>query len=165
MRHQASGVFELTKGFSTEPKDNALATALEMAGYVLELTARPQPIISKEEIVKKFTDQVMSHNIDMDFINVVNENFWDLLKDEPHPQPSVDNTSTVEPISGVNASQGERTAGEWAGLPGAEAIKTTISEDKIEELWYNHSGHERRGEILNLMSKEDFRAAIKELKQ
>jgi len=37
MRKQATTVFELTKGFSGEP-DAAMKTALEMAGYVLELT-------------------------------------------------------------------------------------------------------------------------------
>jgi hypothetical protein len=38
MRNMATSVFELTKGFTTQPKDNAMKTALEMAGYVLELT-------------------------------------------------------------------------------------------------------------------------------
>lgn len=38
MREQAIAVFELTKGFTGEPIDNAMNTALEMAGYVLELT-------------------------------------------------------------------------------------------------------------------------------
>jgi hypothetical protein len=38
MRNQAVTVFELTKGFTSEPTDNAMKTALEMAGYVLELT-------------------------------------------------------------------------------------------------------------------------------
>lgn len=39
MRKQASNVFELTKGFTTEPTDNAMKTALEMAHYVLVLTS------------------------------------------------------------------------------------------------------------------------------
>ncbi len=38
MRGQANNVFELTKGFTTKPTDNAMKTLLEMAGYVLELT-------------------------------------------------------------------------------------------------------------------------------
>jgi hypothetical protein len=39
MRRQASNVFELTKGFTTEPTDNAMKTALEMAHNVMVLTA------------------------------------------------------------------------------------------------------------------------------
>lgn len=39
MRKQASNVFELTKGFTTEPTDNAMKTALEMAHNVMVLTA------------------------------------------------------------------------------------------------------------------------------
>lgn len=38
MRKQAISVFELTKGFTGEPTDNAMKTALEMAGYVMQLT-------------------------------------------------------------------------------------------------------------------------------
>ena len=38
MRKQASNVFELTKGFTTEPTDNAMKTALEMAHNVMVLT-------------------------------------------------------------------------------------------------------------------------------
>jgi hypothetical protein len=38
IREQAVFVFELTKGFVGEPTDEAMKTALEMAGYVLELT-------------------------------------------------------------------------------------------------------------------------------
>ena len=38
IRQQAISVFELTKGFTTEPNDTAMKTALELAGYVLELT-------------------------------------------------------------------------------------------------------------------------------
>ena len=38
MRKEAISVFELTKGFTTEPTDNAMKTALEMAGYVMQLT-------------------------------------------------------------------------------------------------------------------------------
>jgi hypothetical protein len=39
MRKQASNVFELTKGFTTEPTDNAMKTALEMAQNVMVLTS------------------------------------------------------------------------------------------------------------------------------
>lgn len=39
MRKQAINVFELTKGFTTEPTDNAMKTALEMAHNVMVLTA------------------------------------------------------------------------------------------------------------------------------
>lgn len=39
MRNQATNIFELTKGFTTETKDNGMKAALEMAGYVQELTA------------------------------------------------------------------------------------------------------------------------------
>lgn len=42
MRQQATDVFELTKGFNSEPFDNAMKAALEMAGYVLELTNEKQ---------------------------------------------------------------------------------------------------------------------------
>jgi len=42
MRQQATNVFELTKGFTGEPTDNAMKAALEMAGYVLELTNEKQ---------------------------------------------------------------------------------------------------------------------------
>lgn len=38
MRKQAITVFELTKGFTVEPTDNAMKTALEMADYVMQLT-------------------------------------------------------------------------------------------------------------------------------
>lgn len=38
MRKQAITVFELTKGFTGEPTDNAIKTALEMADYVMRLT-------------------------------------------------------------------------------------------------------------------------------
>ena len=38
MRKQAITVFELTKGFTGEPTDNAMKTALEMADYVMRLT-------------------------------------------------------------------------------------------------------------------------------
>lgn len=38
MREEAIAVFELTKGFTGEPTDDAMKTALEMAKYVLELT-------------------------------------------------------------------------------------------------------------------------------
>jgi hypothetical protein len=38
MRKQAITVFELTKGFTGEPTNNAMKTALEMAGYVMRLT-------------------------------------------------------------------------------------------------------------------------------
>jgi hypothetical protein len=38
MREEANTVFELTKGFTTKTKDNAMKAAEEMAGYVLELT-------------------------------------------------------------------------------------------------------------------------------
>lgn len=38
MRKQANGVFDLTNGFTTETTSNAMKAALEMAGYVLELT-------------------------------------------------------------------------------------------------------------------------------
>ena len=38
MRKQATTIFELTKGFTGEPTDNAMKAALEMAGYVQELT-------------------------------------------------------------------------------------------------------------------------------
>jgi len=38
IRQQAIDVFELTKGFTTTPTDTAMITALELAGYVLELT-------------------------------------------------------------------------------------------------------------------------------
>jgi len=38
MRREATNIFELTKGFTSEPTDNAMKSALEMAGYVLELT-------------------------------------------------------------------------------------------------------------------------------
>lgn len=38
MREKATCIFELTKGFTTETNDNAMKAALEMAGYVLELT-------------------------------------------------------------------------------------------------------------------------------
>lgn len=38
MRKQAITVFELTKGFTGEPTDNAMKTALEMAAYVMRLT-------------------------------------------------------------------------------------------------------------------------------
>lgn len=39
MRNQAISVFELTKGFTTEPVGNAMKTALEMANNVMVLTA------------------------------------------------------------------------------------------------------------------------------
>lgn len=42
----------------------------------------------EEEIVKKFTDQVIDQDIDLEFVNIVNENFWDLLKDTPPPHVS-----------------------------------------------------------------------------
>jgi hypothetical protein len=38
MRKQAITVFELTKGFTGEPTDNAMKTALKMADYVMRLT-------------------------------------------------------------------------------------------------------------------------------
>jgi hypothetical protein len=38
MRQEAIAIFELTKGFTTETKDNAMKSALKMAGYVMELT-------------------------------------------------------------------------------------------------------------------------------
>lgn len=38
MRKQATTIFELTKGFTGESTDNAMKAALEMAGYVQELT-------------------------------------------------------------------------------------------------------------------------------
>lgn len=38
MRKRAICVFELTKGFVGEPTDNAMKIALEMAGYVMQLT-------------------------------------------------------------------------------------------------------------------------------
>lgn len=38
MREQANSIFELTKGFTSEPTSNAMKSALEMAGYVQELT-------------------------------------------------------------------------------------------------------------------------------
>lgn len=38
MRKQAIAVIELTKGFTGEPTDNAMKTALEMAYYVMQLT-------------------------------------------------------------------------------------------------------------------------------
>lgn len=46
MRNDAVNIFELTKGFTTEPNSNAMKAALDMAGYVLELTGYlplPQP--------------------------------------------------------------------------------------------------------------------------
>lgn len=47
MREQATSVFELTKGFSHPPKDEAMKTALEMAGYVLELTSEVEGVSMK----------------------------------------------------------------------------------------------------------------------
>lgn len=38
MRNEAITVFELTKGFTTKPTDNAMKTAMEMADYVMQLT-------------------------------------------------------------------------------------------------------------------------------
>lgn len=38
MRNQALSVIELTKGFTTEPTDNAMKTLLEFTDYILELT-------------------------------------------------------------------------------------------------------------------------------
>ena len=38
MRSEANNVFELTKGFTAKTEDTAMLAALEMAGYVLELT-------------------------------------------------------------------------------------------------------------------------------
>jgi hypothetical protein len=38
MRKSAISIFELTKGFTGEPTDNAMKAALEMAGYVMILT-------------------------------------------------------------------------------------------------------------------------------
>lgn len=38
IRKKANNVFEATKGFVHPPKDEAMKMALEMAGYVLELT-------------------------------------------------------------------------------------------------------------------------------
>jgi len=38
IREQAITVKELTKGFTSEPKDNAMKTLLEFTDYILELT-------------------------------------------------------------------------------------------------------------------------------
>ena len=38
--------------------------------------------VSENDVVKKFTDQVLDHNIDLEFVDIVNKNFWDLLPDE-----------------------------------------------------------------------------------
>jgi len=47
MREEANSVFELTKGFTHPPKDDAMKTALEMAGYVLELTSDVEGVTMK----------------------------------------------------------------------------------------------------------------------
>ena len=37
--------------------------------------------VSENDVVKKFTEQVLDHNIDLEFVDIVNKNFWDLLPD------------------------------------------------------------------------------------
>ena len=38
-----------------------------------------------------------------------------------------------------------------------------VSDERIEDLWYNHAGAEHNGGLLNLMTREDFEAALKKL--
>ena len=38
-----------------------------------------------------------------------------------------------------------------------------VSDERIEDLWYNHAGAEHNGGLLNLMTREDFEAALNKL--
>jgi len=62
IRKEALTVIELTKGFSTNPVDNAMVTLLQFTNYILELTDKPQepdintPDNSRVKITETFPD-------------------------------------------------------------------------------------------------------------
>jgi hypothetical protein len=57
MRNAAISVFELTKGFTTQPTDNAMVSLIEMAGYVMELTSE-STLIAEHRLMKDALEQI-----------------------------------------------------------------------------------------------------------
>ena len=84
IREQATSVMELTKGFSTNPIDNAMATLLEFTYYILELTSSSWQDrckrVSAEKIRDKYSRLWFNETDDIDDPNTGYMAWPDVLK-------------------------------------------------------------------------------------